>query len=59
VFALSFVPYFGDTIIFTSVTGGNTYDFTLRSALWIACLFLGWSRRLVIASGRGKTHPAK
>jgi uncharacterized membrane protein len=46
-FAISVYPYFGDTILFMSTTGGATYDFTIRSVLWLVALFSGWGRRAV------------
>lgn len=52
VFALSVVPYFGSAVVLATHSGGAEYEFTLRSVLWIACLIIGWSRRLVVKAGR-------
>ena len=49
VFAVSILPWFGETVLFTSVTGTKTYSFTLRSMMWVLGLFLGWGRRAVLA----------
>jgi uncharacterized membrane protein len=45
VFLVSILPFFGETVLFTSITGDKTYDFTLRSFMWLLGLFLVWGRR--------------
>jgi uncharacterized membrane protein len=48
-FAISVLPYFGETTVFTSVAGSTTYQFTMRSSLWLLGLFISWGRRAVMA----------
>ena len=60
VFAVSIIPSFGETVLFTSTTGTETYDFTLRSMMWLLGLFLGWGRRAVMTvRDRYKGDPAR
>jgi uncharacterized membrane protein len=44
---LSIIPYFGDTIVWSSVSGTTPYFVSLRSVLWIVALGVSWGRRSV------------
>jgi uncharacterized membrane protein len=46
IFAISIVPFFGDTVVLYSQSAGATYVLTLRSVIWIGVLFVGWGGRL-------------
>jgi len=46
VFAVSVIPYFGLTNVWSFSLGGAQNDLSLRSILWLAGMFLGWSWRL-------------
>ena len=46
-FTVSVIPFFGTTTPFVLYSGGNEFDFTIRSLIWIVCLFFGWGMRSV------------
>jgi uncharacterized membrane protein len=58
VFAISVLPFFGDTVVFLSSSAAGTYSFTLRSAMWILGLLLAWGRRIVLAAQGRKSGGA-
>ena len=47
VFMISIIPYFGDTIAVSIVSGGTPYYLSLRSVLWLIALVVSWSRRTI------------
>jgi uncharacterized membrane protein len=47
VFIISSLPPLGSTVVFSYTSAGAIYQISFRSILWIASLFVGWSRRLL------------
>ena len=45
VLGLSIYPDFGTAVVATVTTGGQPYNFTLRSTLWLVALLLSWIGR--------------
>lgn len=48
IFIASSAPVFGDVTLLTYVMGGRAAYLSLRSALWVVALIVGWSSRLVM-----------
>ena len=52
IFLVSTVPALGSTYLFSSSSGGTTIGLTIRSVLWIASLFVGWTRLFILRKAK-------
>jgi len=59
IFVLSTAPSLGSTVLLSYQSGGETVQLSIRSVMWIASLFLGWSRRLIIRTSTGSKESGK
>jgi uncharacterized membrane protein len=48
IFLMSTVPLFGSTYVLSASSGGATVGVTIRSLLWVASLFVGWTRLYLV-----------
>jgi len=54
IFILSIIPYFGNTVVWSSVSGSASYYISLRMVLWLLALGVTWGRRSLEYCGERK-----